>query len=67
MKKFTILTIILIFTLAFIGCETVPETNSNTAVVKDENTNSVNAPDVKDEEDWEWDNDLTREDFDKDK
>lgn len=70
MKKFTLLTIILIFTLAFIGCETVPETNSNTAVVTNDNANAADANEVAEEDgdSWDW-NDVPekREDFDKDK
>lgn len=67
MKNLTILTL-LIFALALVGCETVPETNSNTAVVTDENANTVTDADTDAtdaDEDWDWD--MTREDFDKDK
>lgn len=65
MKKVTIITIIAIFAMTLIGCETIKETNSNTAVVVNANKNTnTTAPNVKkDAENKE----LTREDFEKDK
>lgn len=68
MKKITLLSLVLVATMAFIGCETTDNTNgtkvngnmiaNNTAVVKNDNTDTVNTNTNKE---------LTREDFDKDK
>ncbi len=68
MKKIVLLTFAAIFAMASIGCDTTTNTNvkvngntvaNNTAVVVNNNTNVANMKDDKD--------DLTREDFDKDK
>ena len=66
MKKITLLSLVLVATMAFIGCETTDNTNgtkmngnmiaNNTAVVKNDNTEMVNT-----------NKELTRTDFDKDK
>lgn len=64
MKKITLLTVVAILTMAFIGCETTKETNSNKAVVVSDNTNTnVVVPSNTSAEKKE----MTREDFDKDK
>jgi osmotically-inducible protein OsmY len=68
MKKIVLLTFAAIFAMASIGCDTTANTNvkvngntvaNNTAVVVNNNTNVANMKDDKE--------DLTREDFDKDK
>lgn len=66
MKKYTLLMMVAIFTMALIGCETTKETNSNKAIVVNNNANvntntntNVNTKTEKKE--------MTREDFDKDK
>ncbi len=69
MKKFTILSCVILLAMVLIGCETMPETNSNTAVVTDETNVTVDGATTDNEivdGDWTWDNDLTREDYDKD-
>ena len=56
--------------MALIGCETTKETNSNKAVVVNNNANVVNtnANMVADkDDDWDWDNDIKRDEFDKNK
>lgn len=68
MKKITLLSLVLVATMAFIGCETTDNTNgtkingnmiaNNTAVVKNDNTDLVDIDD---------DKELTRADFDKDR
>lgn len=74
MKKFTIITIVAIFALGLIGCETMPETNSNKAVVTSNTNVTVDGAktdneiiDTDADGDWEWDKDVTREDYDKNK
>ncbi len=73
MKKFTILSCVILLAMVLIGCETMPETNSNTAVMTDETNVTVDGATTDNEivdadanDDWDWDNDLTREDYDKD-
>lgn len=68
MKKITLLSLILVATMAFIGCETTDNTNgakvngnmiaNNTAVVTNDNTDAVNT---------NMNKEMTREEFDKDK
>ena len=71
MRKITLFTVIAILTMAFIGCETTKETNSNNAIVVNDNANVANISNKTvanaDKDDWDWDNDVKREDFDKDK
>lgn len=71
MKKFTLLMIVAVFAMGLIGCETMPETNSNTAVVTDET--NVNVDGVKTDNDivdndadgdWEWDANVDRATYD---
>ncbi len=68
MKKITLLSLVLVATMAFIGCETTSNTSgtnlngnkvaNNTAVVTNDNTSNINTNTNKE---------MTREDFDKDK
>ncbi len=70
MKKLLVLTLTGILALFLIGCETIPETNSNNAIVTNDNANvnvNENTETAKTDDDWTWDDDITREDFDKDK
>lgn len=65
MKKATLLTLVAIFTMALVGCETTPETNSNKATVVNNNANAnvkTNA-----NTNTNANKELTREDFDKEK
>lgn len=71
MKKLMLLTFAALLAMALIGCETMQETNSNTAVVTDETNVTVDGATTDNEivdadDDWTWDNNLTRENFDKD-
>lgn len=73
MKKFTILTLVAIFAMALVGCETTKETNSNKAVVVNSSNvnaniaNITNANRVAVNRDDDWDADLTEEEFNKDR
>ena len=67
MKKATLLTFVAIFTMALIGCETTPETNSNTATVVNNNANANANTNTNVNANTNANKDLTREDFDKDK
>lgn len=72
MKKFTILMVVAIFTMALIGCETIPENNNtNNAIVTDDNMNAnmmnMNMANDSAMMDDDWDADITRETYDKDK
>ncbi|MDQ3634759.1 MAG: BON domain-containing protein [Acidobacteriota bacterium] len=73
MKKFTILSCVILLAMVLIGCETMPETESNKAVMTDETNVTVDGAttdneivDADADDDWDWDNDLTRENYDKD-
>lgn len=77
MKKLLLLTMTAIIAFGLIGCETMPETDSNKAVMTDETNvtvdgaktdNEIVDTDVKDVDgDWKWDNDMDRAGYDKDK
>lgn len=71
MKNIVLITLVAILGLALIGCETTTETNSDNAVVTNDNANVVENTNAGTEEakedEWTWDKDMTREDFDKDK
>ncbi len=73
MKKVLFLTLVAAFALALAGCETVKETNSNKAVVINNNANMVNKPaNVTANVNTTtgkvtYDKEITREDYDKDK
>lgn len=73
MRKFLILTITAIFSMALIGCETTPtntnvrvntnvNANANTIIVTNANTDMANT-----KADNDWEADLTEEEFEKDK
>lgn len=71
MKKFTLLMIVAVFAMGLIGCETMPETNSNTAVMTDETNVTVDGATTDNEivdadGDWEWDANVDRATYDKD-
>lgn len=70
MKKFTLLTSLLLLAVFMLGCETVPENNNtNNAVVVNDNTDldtDTNTNETADADgDWDWD--LTRDNYDKDR
>ncbi|MGI8668519.1 MAG: BON domain-containing protein [Aridibacter sp.] len=74
MKKFTILSCVILIAMVLIGCETMPETNSNKAVVTSETNVTVDGAktdnDIVDNDadgDWTWDANVNRETYDKDK
>lgn len=74
MKKFVVLTVIAIFSMALIGCETTTNTNTNVrtnANVLNTNANSTiivtNTNTANTRADNDWDADLTEEDVTKDK
>lgn len=76
MKKFTFLTLVAVFALALVGCETTKETNSNKAVVVNSsnanaNTNVANTTNANTtasaNRDDDWDADLTEDEVTKDR
>ncbi len=68
MKKITLFTLVAIFTMALIGCETTKETNSNTAVVVNDNSNVNRNANVNSNANTNRSNrETTREDVDKDR
>ncbi len=64
MKKATLFTVLAIFAMTLIGCETTKETNSNKAVVVNNNANAKAATPANTNAEKK---ETTREDFDKDK
>ena len=71
MKKFIILSCAVLLATFLIGCETMPETNSNNAVVTSETNVNVDGAktdnEIVDNGDWTWDSNVNRETYDKDK
>ena len=73
MKKIMFLTLVAAFALALAGCETTKETNSNKAVVLDNNANMVNKTTVTttntnmETGKVTYDKEITREEYDKNK
>ncbi len=67
MKKATLFTFVAIFTMALVGCDTTPETNSNKAVVVNDNANMKVNTNTNTATNANSNREVTREDFDKDK
>ncbi|MEP7039754.1 MAG: BON domain-containing protein [Acidobacteriota bacterium] len=73
MKKIMFLTLVAAFALALAGCETTKETNSNKAVVLDNNANMVNRTTITTTNTnmatgkVTYDKEITREEYDKNK
>lgn len=67
MKKITLLTLVAIFTMALIGCETTKETNSNNAILVNDNSNVNRNANVNSNANMNSNREVTREEFDKDK
>lgn len=70
MNKLLLFTITAIVAFGLMGCETMPETNSNKVVVTDETNVNVDGAKTDNEivdGDWTWDGDIDRETYDKDK
>ena len=77
MKKFLILTVAAIFSMALIGCETTTNTNTNTNARANANTNTLanntiivtnaNSNMANTKADNDWDADITEEEANKDK
>lgn len=71
MKKFTIFTVVAIFAMALVGCETTKETNSNKAIVVNDNANiknmNMNTNVAMTDKNDEWNANMTEADFEKDR
>lgn len=69
MKKIMFLTFVAAFALALAGCETTKETNTNKAVVVNNNANMMNANmmNANTTSRVNYDKEITREEYDKDK